>query len=200
MKFRKPWNAALSLALSTLVGTAVVTAAWGQTPTTEAMIEQLKMKPSPAATVDSGTQPMRRTRSLSGTRNLTVDSAIEQETAATHAAQERPSLSLLIQFDFDSARVKAESQASLANLATALLSKELLGAKFAIEGHTDAKGRQDYNQRLSQLRADAVREFLVSKGVEGVRLASSGKGSSDPTNVADPQAAENRRVKIVNLQ
>lgn len=200
MKFRKPWHAALSLALSTLVGTAVVTAAWGQTPTAEAMIEQLKMKPSSAAALDGSTPPMRRTRSLSGTRNLAVDSATEQETAATHAAQERPSLSLQIQFDFDSARVKGESQASLANLATALLSKELLGAKFAIEGHTDAKGRQDYNQRLSQLRADAVREFLVSKGVDGVRLASSGKGSSDPANAADPQAAENRRVKIVNLQ
>lgn len=188
-------------ALGWLIGAAV----WAQTaptpistPTTESMIEQLKAKASSAgAASDGAAQPPRRTRSLAGVRNLTVEGATAQEVAAT---PERPSLSLQIQFDFDSVRVKTESQTALANLAAALQSKELLSAKFAIEGHTDAKGKSDYNQRLSQLRADAVREYLISQGVDGVRLASSGKGASDPANAADPLAAENRRVKIVNLQ
>jgi outer membrane protein OmpA-like peptidoglycan-associated protein len=107
---------------------------------------------------------------------------------------------LQIQFDFNSATVKPESKEALANLASAMQSKDLLDAKFVIEGHTDAKGKQDYNQRLSQHRADSVREFLVSKGVGSVRLSAAGKGSTELSNKDDPNAAENRRVKIVNLQ
>ncbi|MGI9135367.1 MAG: OmpA family protein [Rhodoferax sp.] len=141
------------------------------TPTTEQMIEQLR----PAA-------PEPRTRSM---RNLVVKAA--------------PSLSLLIQFDFDSARVKPESQQALANLGQALQSRDLQASRFAVEGHTDAKGRPDYNQRLSQQRADAVRDFLVQQGVQSARLSSSGKGSSELANSDDPLAAENRRVRIVNL-
>ncbi len=105
----------------------------------------------------------------------------------------------MIQFDFDSARVKPESQQALANLADAVQSPELGSAKFAIEGHTDAKGRADYNLKLSQQRADAVVALLVSRGVQAARLVATGKGSGEPANAADPLAAENRRVRIVNL-
>lgn len=111
----------------------------------------------------------------------------------------RPSLSLLIQFDFDSARVKPESQQALANLAQALQSRELAESKFAVEGHTDARGRADYNLKLSQQRADAVLALLAHHGVAEPRLAAIGKGSSELANTADPLAAENRRVRIVNL-
>ena len=108
-------------------------------------------------------------------------------------------MSLLIQFDFNSARVKPESQQALSNLAQALQSRELVEAKFAVEGHTDAKGRADYNLKLSQQRADAVRAYLASNGVQDSRLAAVGKGATELANSADPQGAENRRVRIVNL-
>ncbi|MEY4295682.1 MAG: hypothetical protein RLY82_1370, partial [Pseudomonadota bacterium] len=49
-------------------------------------------------------------------------------------------------------------------------------------------------------RADAVRHFLMIKGVGSTRLMSQGKGSTELSNKDDPNAAENRRVKIVNLQ
>jgi outer membrane protein OmpA-like peptidoglycan-associated protein len=146
-------------------------------PTPEQMVEQLKAQPAQAP----------RTRSL---RNLTVEST---------APAARPSLSLLIQFDFDSARVRPESQQALANLAQALQSSELASSKFAVEGHTDAKGRADYNLRLSQLRADAVRDYLARQGIDPARLSASGKGAGEPANPGDPFAAENRRVRIVNL-
>ena len=149
-------------------------------PSAAEMVEQLKVQPAPAGP---------RTRSL---RNLTVE-AVEAQPAA------RPSLSLMIQFDFDSARVKPESQQALANLAQAVQSAELGSAKFAIEGHTDAKGRADYNLKLSQQRADAVVALLVGRGVQAGRLVATGKGSGEPANPADPMAAENRRVRIVNL-
>ncbi|MEY4910391.1 MAG: hypothetical protein RL761_54 [Pseudomonadota bacterium] len=186
-----------TISLALLFGSAVQ----AQTLSAESMIEQLKPK---LEAKQDGAAPgiAGKTRSLSGKRNLTVDAATEQETAssAAIAAAVKPSLSLLIQFDFNSAKVKPESLDALANLATALQSKDLVSAKFAIEGHTDAKGKADYNHRLSQHRADAVREFLISKGVEGVRLAADGKGAAELANKDDPFAAENRRVKIVNLQ
>ena len=161
-------------------------------PSAEQMIEQLKAP---------------RTRSL---RNLTVEAAPgkagdnpAQNNATAppeaNAAASRPSLSLLIQFDFNSARVRPESQQALSNLSQALQSPELAKSKFAVEGHTDAKGGADYNRKLSEARALAVREYLRLQGVGESRLLASGKGASDLANAADPFAAENRRVRIVNL-
>lgn len=173
-----PRSFAFAFSLATCIGLHPLS--WAQaTPSATEMIEQLKVQPAPAP----------RTRSL---RNLTVEAA-----DATPAA--RPSMSLLIQFDFNSAKVKPESQQALSNLAQALQSKELVDSKFAVEGHTDAKGRADYNLKLSQQRADAVRAFLASNGVVDARLQAVGKGSSELANTADPLAAENRRVRIVNL-
>jgi outer membrane protein OmpA-like peptidoglycan-associated protein len=159
------------------------TSSWAQNVLSTAdMVEQLKAQPA-------------RTRGL---RNMTLE-VVTVEPVKTTEQTATPSLSLLIQFDFNSARVKPESQQALANLADALQSKELLEAKFSIEGHTDAKGRADYNLKLSQLRADSVRTQLTNHGVVSSRLLSIGKGSMDLANTSDPQAAENRRVRIVNL-
>jgi len=165
------------------------------TPSTEQMVDQLKRP---------------RLRSL---RNLAVETAPESPTAeestrqpaATESAAapnqppEQPSLSLLIQFDFNSARVRPESQQALTNLSEALQTEELKTSSFAIEGHTDAKGSAEYNQKLSLLRAQAVRDFLMSRGVAEARLVASGKGASELISTATPFAPENRRVRIVNL-
>ena len=112
---------------------------------------------------------------------------------------QRPSLSLHIQFDFNSASIRPESQQALLNLALALQSPELQASSFAVEGHTDAKGSADYNLRLSEQRAQAVKAFLGQQGVPAARLSASGKGASQLANAAHPFAAENRRVRIVNL-
>jgi outer membrane protein OmpA-like peptidoglycan-associated protein len=154
---------------------------WGAEPSTQQMIEQLKPPP---------------TRSL---RNLTVEAA-PAVSGAPVAPLERPSLSLLIQFDFDSARVSPRSQQALVNLSQALQSAELLGSRFAIEGHTDAVGNPAYNQKLSEQRALAVRDFLQGQGVEPQRLVASGKGSSALAVADRPFAPENRRVRIENLE
>lgn len=179
-----------------------VSAAVAQTiaPSAQEMIEQLK--------------PTTAGPRLRGLRNLTVESTSSAPTAssdaaaaamdkppsgATAAQPPRPSLSLLIQFDFNSAQIRPESQQALLNLANALNATELAAFKFAVEGHTDAKGLPEYNQKLSQQRAEAVQAYLSKNGVAVARLTASGKGASQLANPANPLGAENRRVRIVNL-
>jgi outer membrane protein OmpA-like peptidoglycan-associated protein len=111
-----------------------------------------------------------------------------------------PSLTLAIAFDPNSARVRPESGPLLGHLVAAMLSPELKSARFLIEGHTDARGSSDANQRLSQQRADEVRLYLVALGVHPSRLRAVGKGSSDPVNPLDPLAPDNRRVRVVTLE
>jgi OmpA-OmpF porin, OOP family len=181
--------------LRTLTAVVFALLAWSvfAQPSTEQMIEQLKASPPAEAAKPGLTRGLRR--------NLVVEAAdvvVAPNPSSTPAAP-RPALSLNIQFDLNSAQVQAGSQQALRNLAQALQSPALLGAHFAIEGHTDAKGRADYNQKLSQQRAQAVRDFLAQQGVDGVRLQASGKGSSELAKPQDPFAAENRRVRIVNL-
>ncbi|HYJ41949.1 MAG TPA: OmpA family protein [Steroidobacteraceae bacterium] len=69
----------------------------------------------------------------------------------------------------------------------------------AIEGYTDSMGSEDMNQSLSQRRADAVKGYLVGRGVNSARLSSSGRGENSP--VADNESAagrqQNRRVEVV---
>lgn len=185
------------------LGLGAIGVAQAQTtaPSAQQMIEQLKA-PAPGGP---------RLRSL---RNLTVEStnapaaeagdaqapaSSTTATAPSAAPQAKPSLSLLIQFDFNSSQIRPESQQALLNLSQALNSPELSPSKFAVEGHTDAKGLADYNQKLSQQRAEAVQAFLVKNGVTQARLAAAGKGSTQLANAANPLGAENRRVRIVNL-
>ena len=118
----------------------------------------------------------------------------------TATSEATPSLSLAIQFDLNSARVRPESGAVLGNLVAAMLSADLRSNRFLIEGHTDARGNAAANKLLSQQRADEVRLYLVALGVHPARLKAVGKGSSEPANPRDPMAGDNRRVRVVTLE
>ena len=103
---------------------------------------------------------------------------------------------LSINFDFDSDRLQASSKPLLDNLAQAMNSERLGALKFKVEGHTDAKGKNDYNQALSTRRASAVQAYLVGQSVNAERLQSEGKGASELLMPEKPLASENRRVRI----
>ena len=127
-------------------------------------------------------KPKTKTRSL---RNLRVEPA--------------PSVSLTIAFEFDSAQVTKDSAEQLEELASALTSEELNTLDFLIEGHTDAKGPLSYNMKLSERRAQAVREFLIQRGVRERALRARGLGPTDLADPEQPLSAMNRRVKVVTL-
>jgi len=99
-------------------------------------------------------------------------------------------------FDFDKAVLKKEGKASLDDL-TAKLQGVNLEVIIAV-GHTDSIGTDAYNQKLSIRRAEAVKAYLQSKGVESNRIYTEGKGEKQP--VADNKTAagraKNRRVEI----
>ena len=117
-------------------------------------------------------------------------------TAASPVGQ----LQLSVQFDFAHATISAESKRLLTTLGTAMNSPSLAGRRFRIEGHTDGAGVAHMNLRLSERRAQSVRQFLLDQaGVEGTRLIAVGKGSSEPIDRANAAAAANRRVVVVAL-
>jgi len=68
--------------------------------------------------------------------------------------------------------------------------------QILIEGHTDASGSDAYNERLSLRRAQAVRDYLITRGVPADWLQTRGVGRSAPLKADDPGAAENRRVEF----
>jgi outer membrane protein OmpA-like peptidoglycan-associated protein len=76
--------------------------------------------------------------------------------------------------------------------------KEYPTAKFTVEGHTDSVGSEKLNQRLSDSRANAVKEYLVENGIDAFRLSALGYGESKPidTNKTRAGRANNRRVEI----
>lgn len=109
--------------------------------------------------------------------------------------------SLLITFPTSSADLTGDTQLMLDTLARALESDQLAGFGFRVEGHADARGESDTNLKLSQLRAEAVTHYLVSRHqILPERLTAVGKGASEPMNKHQIDAPENRRVTIVTVR
>lgn len=106
-------------------------------------------------------------------------------------------LSGKVLFGSDLDRLNSQSQAIVERIGKALLSVNIL--KVRIDGHADASGKADYNQRLSERRAQSVSMALVGVGMQAQNIHSRGFGSSLP--VADNRTSagrtENRRVSIV---
>ncbi|MGM9515674.1 outer membrane protein OmpA [Roseateles sp. DB2] len=99
-------------------------------------------------------------------------------------------------FDFDKAVLKPEGKAKLDDLVskTSGINLEVIVAV----GHTDSVGSDEYNQKLSVRRAEAVKAYLVSKGIEKNRVYTEGKGEKQPVadNKTTEGRAKNRRVEI----
>lgn len=95
-------------------------------------------------------------------------------------------------FDFDSDKIRAEAATNLRSLAQSLT--EYPKSDLLIVGHTDSVGDDSYNQSLSERRARATADYLVSQGISRDRLRTSGRGEMEPIANADDQ--KNRRVEV----
>lgn len=101
-----------------------------------------------------------------------------------------------ILFDFNSDALKPAARSNLDNLAANLSS--FGDSKLMLVGHTDSVGTAQYNQTLSEKRAMSVANYLVSKGVPSMRVASAGRGETEPvmSNDTDAGRGSNRRVEV----
>jgi outer membrane protein OmpA-like peptidoglycan-associated protein len=99
-------------------------------------------------------------------------------------------------FAYDQATLLPESQVELARILRFL--RENPRTRIELRGHTDAKGTPAYNLKLSQDRAAAVRDFLVTNGIPATRLVAKGYGETLPLapNTSDDGRALNRRTEL----
>lgn len=124
---------------------------------------------------------------------------IKEAQAASEAASEQMALDALtatfkseVLFDYDSAILKPGAYGELARVATVL--NKYPQTIIRVEGHTDSKGSEDYNLKLSEKRAETVRNALIQQGVDDSRIEAIGYGETQPISSDD---AMNRRVTIV---
>jgi OOP family OmpA-OmpF porin len=109
-------------------------------------------------------------------------------------------LTIAIQFDLNSARIRPISFQAVGLMADALYHPYLQGYCFLVVGNTDATGSREYNLKLSDQRAAAFREALINPfGISPARIAAVGLGEEQLLNRSHPEAAENRRVQLINI-
>lgn len=103
-----------------------------------------------------------------------------------------------VRFAFNRAVIQEQSYELLDEVAEVIRRNPDAG-RVAVRGHTDSKGSERYNQDLSQRRAEAVREYLIEKGVDADRLMAEGYGESQPVadNATEAGRARNRRVEFL---
>jgi outer membrane protein OmpA-like peptidoglycan-associated protein len=135
--------------------------------------------------------------------SLGLEGALKDLAAKVTDAEIRIDLSADVLFDFDKADIKKEAEPSLQKLATVITANP--GAAIAIDGHTDARGADAYNQKLSEARAASVKQWLVTNAqVNAATISTRGLGrtrpiapNAKPDGTDDPQGrARNRRVEI----
>lgn len=132
--------------------------------------------------------------------NTATGIVVDANGCAIEAAKkfcDKPSV-IEISFDANKADVKAKFHAELDKIGAFL--KEFPKASGTIEGHTDADGSKEANLKLSQARAESVRNYITSKfGIDGSRIAAKGYGSAKPvaSNKSASGKAKNRRIEAV---
>jgi outer membrane protein OmpA-like peptidoglycan-associated protein len=162
----------LLLVCTILIGLGAAETALAQEPSTEDVVKALVP-----------------TKKLRGPRGLSIE-----------GEDKPPSIDLYIAFEFDSDKLKTEVLLTLRRLGVALKDTRLSSYRFRIAGHTDAKGSAEYNQKLSERRAEAVRNYLVFQyDIEINRIETVGFGKTQLLDPLKPEDGINRRVQVINL-
>lgn len=142
--------------------------------------------PAAAVTAPAPVAPARPQRYAARPTGTRIDASVDQPSA----------LSVPVKFAFDSATILPQARPQLDAIAEGI---RMLpdGHSVMIEGHTDATGPDAYNLQLSERRADAVKQYLISvHRIDAARLKTRGYGEAQPLNASDPHSADNRRVQF----
>lgn len=193
-------SSALAMAVLASGLTAVASHGSAEEISAQQIREQLKVSKtrslSTSARPTNSPEDLAVIKRISQSRSL---SAADRDQMAAIATK-RPKINLEINFEYNSAKLTPTAEPQLNNLGEALTSSDLKGAVIMLGGHTDAKGSDQYNQTLSERRAETVKRFLVDKyHISADSLVAAGYGKKGLKNPNDPMAAENRRVEIVNM-
>lgn len=127
-----------------------------------------------------------------------VHQAMQALGATESALEVKVELPADVLFDFDKADVRPDAAQALGRLATVI--RGYPTGRVAIEGHTDAKGNDAYNQKLSERRAESVKRWLVEREtIAADRITTRGAGKSRPVadNSTEAGRQKNRRVEVV---
>ncbi|HEY7245620.1 MAG TPA: OmpA family protein [Xanthobacteraceae bacterium] len=128
-----------------------------------------------------------------------TDRRVRGITATTQVVRPPASFDITLNFPFNSSEITADSREKLDSVAKALSDPSTVKLAIIISGHTDAAGSAEYNQLLSERRAQAVRQFLISAhGIDPKRLVAKGYGKSRLLLPSDPYNDLNRRVQFQN--
>ncbi|MFY9990150.1 MAG: OmpA family protein [Rhodoplanes sp.] len=201
-RWQKFVGAFASLVLASGIVLSATAPSFAQRPTEEQILNALR--PAPAGktrglTVDrQNVEEQRFVDSIRKVKNRQL--TLNERQKAVEIAANRPTIDLEVYFDYDSAAITPRAEDELMTLGRALTNPDLRGNVFLIAGHTDGQGADDYNQRLSERRAAAVKRFLMDKfDLSSESLVAAGYGESRLKDKADPTASENRRVQIANF-
>ena len=142
-----------------------------------------------------------RTRGLrlapaEGTGEARAEAAAQDVGVEYSAVAADDMVAVAITFDLDSAAIRPDQRPKLDRICDGMRGADGVEA-FAIIGHTDASGPEDYNERLSRLRAEEVKRYMVDNcGFTPERLEAIGLGERRPLAGTEPRAPENRRVEL----
>ncbi len=194
--------AAFLVASGLLMSVGICTAVAQGVPSEQEILNALK--PAVPKTRSLTTTPVRQNPeeqrfidSVRATRSLSTGD--RQKIA--EIAKDKPKIDLEIYFNYNSAEISSRAVPDLEKLGRALTNQDLAGSVFLVSGHTDAKGGDQYNQALSERRAQSVKKFLMSRfHIANDTLVATGYGKEQLKDPSDPFGAENRRVQIVNLE
>ena len=195
---------AAAMFVATLVGLSTAPAV-SDDMSTQQMIEALQPKKTGLSRSLSGATPsvsQDDQEFLDGLKGTTRAIVVEERKKLAEVVEkyDMPQFDMEIYFDYNSSQIAPQAVGTLIKLGQTLNDPSLAKQNIIISGHTDAVGSSQYNQSLSEARAQSVKKFLVDNfQVDARRLIAVGYGEEQLKNASMPESGENRRVSIVNV-
>ena len=203
-RWQKFAGAFASLVLASGIVFSATAPSLAQKPSEEQILNALKPAPevkTRGLTTEQKRQDADERRFIDKIWTKSRGLSFDERQKVSAIAKSKPNIDLEVYFDYNSSAITERAESELMTLGRALTNPELKGSVFLIGGHTDAKGNDDYNQKLSERRAAAVKRFLKQKfDIPDDTLVTVGYGEEQLKNASDPFASENRRVQVVNLE